>query len=399
MGKSTLVHRINRTLLGEPDRPAIVVLDPHGDLARDIASQSIPEGRLDDVVLLELGDTEFPIGLPLFAPTLGVSRDEVVQVAFSVLKLIFRDSWSPTRMEDAVFAVTATLCAVPSSTVLDVARLLGEPAFRRPALRHVDDPAALQFWADFETLSEGARRELTRPILYRLRKFYRAPAMRNILGQTSGLDLAELIEGRRILLVSLDGQAIRAEADLLGELIIARLHLALLARLNRAREERRSVFVTVDESQRFAGASLPILLSEGRKLGLGLVLSTQYLDAWGDELAESVLGNVGTTICFRSGPSDARRLRSTIRPFIPEHLEDLARFDAIAKHQVNGQTLPAFRFTTAPIDGDRDESVLTRIQDQSRRRFGRPRQEIEAELNTPRKSDLTPWNDIYVDEE
>jgi hypothetical protein len=398
-GKSTLVHRINGTLLSEPDRPGIVVLDPHGDLTRDIASQSIPEGRLDDVVLLELGDTEFPVGLPLFSPTLGVSRDEVVQVAFSVLKLIFRDSWSPTRMEDAVFAVTATLCSVPNATVLDVARLLSEPAFRRQILRSVDDPASLQFWADYETLSEGARRELTRPILYRLRSFYRAPAMRNIVGQSSGLDLTELLEERRVLLVSLAGRAIQAEADLLGELLIARLHLALLARLTRARQERRPVFVTVDESQRFAGASLPILLSEGRKLGLGLVLSTQFLDAWGDELAESVLGNVGTLICFRASPGDARRLRSAIRPFSPEHLEDLDRFAAIAKLQVNGQTLPAFRFTTAPVDGDRDESVLTRLQEQSRRRFGRPRQEIEAELNSPRKTDSTPWNDTYVDEE
>jgi excisionase family DNA binding protein len=111
----------------------------------------------------------------------------------------------------------------------------------------------------------------------------------------------------------------------LGELLIARLHLALLARLNQAKSERHAVYVSIDESQRFAGASLPILLSEGRKLGLGLILSTQFLDAWGDELSASVLGNVGTLVAFRCGPDDARRLRASMRPFTPENLEDLDR--------------------------------------------------------------------------
>ncbi len=380
VGKSTFVHQIVRQLAAAADLPGVGLIDPHGDLVRDYALRSILPGRKDDVLLLDLGDAEYPVGLPLFTAPPGVSREALVQTIFGAIRSIFRDHWSPTRMEDAVFALVSTLCALPDATLLDAPRLFAEAIFRRQAVARLDDPVARQFWADYELLSEAGQRELVRPILYRLRAFYRPPAVRNIVCQTRGVDFGDLMERGGIVLVSLAGSSIQAEADLLGELVIALLHLAALARLDQPPEQRKRFYLAVDESQRFQGASLPVILSEGRKLGLTLILSTQYLDAWGEALAQSVLGNVGTLICFRCGPNDSRALAASLRPFTPEQLENLDRHEAIAKLQIEGTTQPAFDFRTMPISAPADEQTLAYIRAHTRQLYARPRREVEAEI-------------------
>ena len=304
-------------------------------------------------------------------------------------------------MADAVFSLVATLCSLPGATLLDAARLLNDPLFRRRALSHVDDPATLEFWQEYEALADAARREMARPVLYRLRALYRSPAVRNLLCQSRGLDFLELMDQGAILLVSLAGQAIQAEADLLGELLISQIHLAALARLSQRREDRRPFYLLADESQRFQGASAPILLREGRKLGVTLILLSQYLEAWSAELSEAILGNVGTLVVFRCSPNDSHRLGAALKPFTPEDLEDLARFEAVAKLQVAGETMPAFDFRLPGLQAiaPRDEAALARIRARTRQRFARPRREVEEEIHPAQRPRDEGWEGMDVDEE
>ncbi len=400
VGKSTLDHQILGQAVAAPGRLGLAIIDPHGDLALDFALRSIPRGREDDVVLLELGDTDYPIGLPFFQAPPGVPLDTFIDNTFSVLRLIFREHWSPTRMEDAVYALTATLCRLPEATLLDAPRLLTDRSFRSRATAALDDPVALEFWGDFEQLSATGQRELARPVLYRLRRLYRASPIRNIVCQTEGLtDFLGLVDHGAMLLVSLAGPAIQAEADFLGELLIARLHLALSATLMRPPDARRPFVLAVDESHRFRGASLPILLREGRKLGLSpLLLSTQYLDAWGEELAESVLGNAGTLIVFRCGPTDSRRLAAAVKPFTPDDLENLDRHEAVVKLQIDGATMPAFDFRTLPITAAPNEQTLARIRAHTRARYARPRGAIEHQSSRGQHPRSPSWEG-FSDEE
>lgn len=370
VGKTTFVQQLLAQIAADPDRPGLCFIDPHGDAALDLARRGIPAHREADVVLLELGNPDLPVGLPIFQQQPGIPRDLTIQSTFSLIRLLFRDHWSATRLEDAVFALTASLCSRPDSTLLDIPKLLTDRSFRGKVMRLVDDPIATEFWDDFERMSESARREVARPVLYRVRSLYRSRTVRRILCQTEGVNFSDLLARGRIILVSLAGPAIQAEADLLGELIIARLHLAALARLSSAPEARRPFYLAVDESQRFRGASLPVLLSEGRKLGMPLILSTQYLDGWGESLAESVLGNVGTVVTFRSGPNDSRRLSANLKPFSSDDLENLDRYEAIAKLQIDGATFPAFAFRTVAVDGTADDARLERIRQRTVRNYG-----------------------------
>jgi hypothetical protein len=101
-GKSTLAQHLAGQLLAVPDRPALVFLDPHGTAALDFARQCIPVGRQGDVGLLELGETEHPVSLPFIQRLPGLSDDQLIESTFTIFRLLFREQWSPTRMEDAV---------------------------------------------------------------------------------------------------------------------------------------------------------------------------------------------------------------------------------------------------------------------------------------------------------
>ena len=381
-GKTTLIHQILRQLLAQPDRPGIALIDPHGDLVMDLIRHSIPEHRWDDVILVDTSDVEHPVGLPLFWRPARLSINTVVENTFALIRLLFREHWSASRMADLMFAVTATLCNMPRATLLDAPRLLSQPAWRQKLVRDLEDPVAVAFWREFDTLSPSARREMIRPVLYRLRSFYRAPAVRNLVCQPQGLDFLRLMDQGHILLVNLAGQEVTSEADLLGELVIARLHLAALARLSQPPSQRRPFFLAVDESQRFQGASLPVLLSEGRKLGLSLLLATQFVSGWDETLASSILGNVGTLVSFRAGVEDSRRLSATFRPYTPEQLENLDRHEAVVKLQAEGRTMPAFDLRTIRVQSAPDEHRIERVRNHTRRTYAVDRHQLEQTLRS-----------------
>ena len=66
----------------------------------------------------------------------------------------------------------------------------------------------------------------------------------------------------------------------------------------------------LDEAGTITTWSLPAILSEPRKYGLGVTLANQYFDQIPVALRESVLGNVGTTIALRTGAKDAAAFAS-----------------------------------------------------------------------------------------
>ena len=97
------------------------------------------------------------------------------------------------------------------------------------------------------------------------------------------------------------------------------------------------------------------------------------------------MGNVGTMITFRLDSGDAQALRPYIKPnFTVKNLVDLDRYNAIVKMQQVGQTLPAFNIRTFPPqspheDGDQRRA---RIRAASREQYARPKEEIDAEINS-----------------
>jgi hypothetical protein len=399
MGKTTLGHQLLRAIARLDPTATIVLFDPHGDWALDFAARSVPAGRHDETYLLELGNPWYPVGIPIFQQPKGLSEETFIETTFSMIKLLFREQWSPTRLESAVYAAVSVLCRLQKATLLDLPRLFTDPLFRHRALQTIGpDRGPREFFGSYEAISPGAQRELIQPILYRLGAFTRARSIRNMTCRTDGVDIEALLDEPSIVLVSAAGAEIRSEADLLLEMLLSRLQLALLGRLGRP-GTRRSCYLAIDEAQRMRGASLPILLSEGRKAGLGLLLFSQFVSQWSEALAEAVLGNVTTIVSFAVGPQDSRRLAQSLKPFTADQLEALHAHQAVVRTQIGGMTLPAFDVRTEPLSAAPQADVLERIRQQTRARFTRPRADVEREsgdLATPTEK-VQETDDVYED--
>ena len=74
----------------------------------------------------------------LYVPE-GVARHAAVGLTLGVLKKIFAEQWSATRMEDALYSALAVLVDVEGATIRDVPRLFLNEDFRSDVLARAQD--------------------------------------------------------------------------------------------------------------------------------------------------------------------------------------------------------------------------------------------------------------------
>lgn len=381
VGKSTLLHHMIHQDIQAGK--GVGVIDPHGDLVHDIMATSIPDARLEDVVLFDVADQDYPVGLNLLSPQHGLKPEVVAGATLAVIRKMFSEQWSASRMEDVLYACLASLVTHPGATIQDIPKLLSHTDFRSQVLRQVNDLVARDFWLDeFEPLSPAHQIEIARPINSRLRRLYRNPTLRRILCQTGSLDFRHILDTKKIFLANLGGLA-DVEGETLGALLIAKMQMAAMSRGSLAPQERAPFYLYIDEVQNFITTSLSTMFSEAAKYGLSLVVANQFLKQLEGDTLEAILGNVGTTIIFRVGPDDARVLAGFVQPQVSrEDLLNLDRFHTVVKMQSAGQTLPAFSMITPPPLSPTDNAAekCQRIREQSRHRYARPQAEVDHML-------------------
>lgn len=401
VGKSTLLHRMVHQDIANGH--GVAVIDPHGDLVEAILASSIPPDREREVVLFDVRDHDYPLGLNLLTHLPGVSEETTAGLALAVVRKMFADGWSGGRMETVLDAALRALVSVEGTTLQDIPKLLLNPKYRREILQQVRDPATLDFWYDeYNQESPGQQREFARPISYRIRKFYRDPTLRRIVCQKQSLNFRQVLDEKKIFLANLGGLP-EVEAETLGALLIAKIQLAAMSRIALTPAQRTPYYFYIDEVQNFIVTSLAKMFSEAGKYGLSLTVANQFLQQLQGETLESLMGNVGTTLMFRLGPQDARALAPFVKPhFAVESLTDLDRFAAVVKLQLDGETLPAFSLETQPpLEKPADaEERVARLRQHSRQTYGRPAADIDAELMAryqDQADELPPEEGDYFD--
>jgi hypothetical protein len=216
----------------------------------------------------------------------------------------------------------------------------------------------------------------------KLRAFTMRTATRLMLGQSSGVDLGEVMRRRQVLLVSLAKGRLGTEtATLMGALLVAAFWQAALGRAQVAPEGRRSFYLYADEFQETVrlSESLPDLLAQARGLGVGAVLANQYLAQLPDRVRTAVLGTVRSQVVFQVEYDDARLLERRFAPILTAaDLMGLERFEVALRLSVDGQTVAPVTGVTLPLgESVRDASELAQA---AREQWGRARAEIEADL-------------------
>jgi len=135
----------------------------------------------------------------------------------------------------------------------------------------------------------------------------------------------------------------------------------------------------LDEFHNFTTDAFASILAEARKYRLGLVLGHQYLDQIHPSVRAAVFGNVGTLIAFQLGFDDAEELAGEFAPYLPNGLTGLYRGEVCVRTVMGGMTGEPFLAKTIRDVGWTHES-RTKVIEQSRRRWGRKREIVEAKL-------------------
>ncbi len=376
-GKTTLLR--NLILQDIETGRGVGVIDPHGDLARDLLDH-IPRRRTDDLVYFNPADLEHPVGFNLLERVAPDRRPLVASSVVSVFKSIWRDSWGP-RLEYILYNAVAALLDCENVSILGLQRIFVDDLYRWWVVKQVKDPLVRSFWEnEFARYDKRFLQEAVAPIQNKVGQLLTSSTVRNILGQVrSKIDLRWMMDRRRILIANLSkGKLGEDKANLLGAMLVSKFQLAAMSRADTSEADREDFHLYIDEFQNFSTDAFISILSEARKYRLCLTLSHQYLDQLREEIRDAVLGNAGTILAFRVGNRDAQIFETELA-FSARHLGNLANRQVCVKLLQGGDYGETFVGNTlAPISArtGRGENMIRR----SREKYGTPRARIEDKI-------------------
>jgi len=390
MGKTTLLE--NLVLSDIYAGHGVCYIDPHGDAAQKLLDY-IPSHRINDVVYFNPGDVENPIGFNIFEVKDETQKHLIASGLMGVFKKIWPDVWS-ARMEYILMNTILALLDAPGSSLLGITRILVDDEYRKRVVSMIQDPVVKTFWVkEFASWQEKYRTEAIAPVQNKVGQFLSARIIRNMVAQVkSTIDMRDIMDSRKIFIVNLSKGLIGEEnMRLLGGMIITKLQMTVMERVDMPEHERQDFYLYVDEFQNFANESFASILSEARKYRLNLTVAHQYIEQMDEVTRAAVFGNVGTMIMFRVGAADAEILEQEFMPvFTAEDLVNLRKFDIYLKLMINGAASEPFSATTLPPIGNPTGSAEKVIR-VSRERYSRPRNTIEGKI--VRWSGLAPDED------
>ena len=380
MGKSELLKNI--AIQDIQDGRGLAFVDPHGDPVEDLFDH-VPEDRIKDVIYINPADLEYPIAFNVMEQVDPDKRHLVADGVMGVFKKVWADVWSP-RMEYILNNTILALLEVPDATLLGINRMLAEKDFRNKVVSQLTDPVVKAFWTEeFAKYTDRFASEATASIQNKVGQFASSTLVRNIIGQSkSTMDMRKIMDEGKILLVNISKGRIGEDASrLLGALIITKIQLAAMSRVDIQERERKDFVLIVDEFQNFATASFANILSEARKYHLSLVVAHQYVAQMDEGVRDAVFGNVGTIVSFRVGAEDAELLEKELAPeFMATDIVNLGKRQIYLKLMIDGVASRAFSAMTMDTIKRLPVSNRQRIIEYSREHYAARREDVEKKI-------------------
>jgi hypothetical protein len=133
-------------------------------------------------------------------------------------------------------------------------------------------------------------------------------------------------------------------------MLITKIQLSAMRRVDIPIEQRKPYYVFVDEFQNFATDSFIKILSEIRKYNLSLALANQYMAQIPENVRKAILGNAGTIVTFSAGAEDAAILfKEFAEVFNEKDLVNLSKYQIAIKLMIDGHSSRPFLANTLPL--------------------------------------------------
>jgi hypothetical protein len=296
----------------------------------------------------------------------------------------------------------------PGSTLLDIERLLirGDASFRQEIINTTTDEQTAYF---FEKTYPSYPKDSHLPITTRIGRLIRPRIVRTLLCQPGkSFNFREAMDEGKILLFNLsDGVLGEQTSQLLGQLIVSKIQMAVMSRVDTPAAARRPFYLYLDEFQTFTGVaetSYEKILSRARKYSLGLCLAHQQTGQLSNSLMQEILGNVSTIIAFNVSSADATKLSkefvvemgAEVEQVPSEELLRLKVGEALGKI---GKTVIPFKTWLA--DQSPDPIRAKEVIERSRMNYGRSAIDVRSNGTSrirvkPAQNGTTPGRPVQV---
>ncbi len=375
-GKSSLLLNMIRQDIENHD--GVAVLDPHGDLIDQILG-CIPADRINDVVLVDLADEEFPVGFNLLEAQSETEKRLLASDLVGVFRRLSR-TWGDQMDTVLQNAILAILKSSQGGTLVDLREFLQTPKFRSEFLKTVRSAEVLRFWEKvFPTLG---RDKSVNSLLARLQEFFSSDPICNMVSQRdNSLNFSKIMDEGKIFLAKLStGLGGDENSYLLGTLLVSKFQQMAMARQEQKAEDRKHFWLYIDEFQNFISPTMEKILTSTRKYNFGFTLAHQNLHQLraDDNVANAVMTQPCTRIVLGVGDDDAKRLGECFDSFDGKSLTRLEKYHALVRVERNDFDFNlALRKPELPSGGEERKAVVIAA---SRRQYARPRSEVEATL-------------------
>ncbi|GCF93592.1 hypothetical protein NRIC_14830 [Enterococcus florum] len=301
-GKSALIERL--CVEDAKNGQGLILIDPKYSLASSLV-EKLPEHRLNDVVVMDLGNpNQKYIGINPLQSLQGNRNPELVaESILASFKSLFADTWG-VYTEDILQSAILTLAKNKNTTLLHLPILLNNASFRKKMTANLDDKLGLEtYWSYFNSLSDGERNKQLAPVMNKLRVLLMRPALKGLLGQPNPkFSLEDVFTKNRILIIPLNSGVVgQTVAELAGSLLINQIFDIAMKRAEIPEHKRKPVVMYIDEVHNFLnriGSDLESMLSLTRGLGLGTVLAFQNLKQLSPSLKETIFSNCRSKVIF-----------------------------------------------------------------------------------------------------
>ncbi len=385
VGKTTMIK--NMIVQDIQDGAGVCMIDPHGTDIVDVIS-AIPPERMDDVIYFDPANMDTAMGLNMleYDPRFPEQKTFIVNELLSIFQKLYGANPESMGPMFELYFRNSTLLVMEDqesgSTLLDISRVMSDTAFRNYKLSKATNPVVKQFWEKIATKA-GGDASLENIVPYITSKIDPLTAndyMRPIIGQqVSTFNFREVMDTKKILLVNLSkGRLGEINANLIGMIIVGKILMAALSRVDDLSQGYPPFYLYIDEFQNVTTDSIAAILSEARKYKLGLTVAHQFIAQIEEKIRDAVFGNVGSMAVFRVGTEDATFLEKQFTPiFTASDLMNIENQNAYVRLLSNGTpTTPFSIHTMKPPKTDFE--YVKQIIEYSSLKYGTPRSIVDA---------------------
>ncbi|TSC91191.1 MAG: hypothetical protein CEN90_573 [Parcubacteria group bacterium Licking1014_17] len=415
-GKTTIMKLMLRQDVQEGK--GVCVIDPHGEFA-DYVLSITPKERAEDIIYFNPGELDFPLGLNIFEfdPNHPEQKTLVINELFVIIDKLYNLKEIGGPMFEKYFKNACLLImdyyeymykfklqldkegrggelswedVEKSMPILaDISRVMVNEEYRNRLLAVEINPMVKQFWEmeATKTTGEQSLANFAPYITNKVDTFVSNDYLRPIINQQkSAINFREVMDQGKILVVNLSkGRIGDINAYLLGLIIVGKLLIAALSRVDIADERsRKDFYLYIDEFQNFVTDSISTILSEARKYRLDLIIGHQFIKQLPEKVRDSIFGNVGSMIVFRVSGEDADSvpLKARFSPAVgPEDLANIENLNAYASLIINGEPARPFKIRI-DIQKNGPEENAKSIRELSKLKYGKPREQVEEDIRS-----------------